>query len=257
LSCTTYYAGDTTIHRLDPRARIVLTLAFAFLVAFSREWAVLGAGVVIGAVLVSLPRIPGRALLRRLAGLNVFLAVVLLLVPFTYPGRPAFFVGPVFDVGPVHYSIEGLLWSLRLILRANAIVLAFTGMMGTIELFTLGHAFQHLRVPGKLIHLFMFTLRYLDVLHHEYETLLSAMKVRAFRPRMNLHTYSSYGYLMGMLLVRSLERSERIMAAMKCRGFRGRFHAFRHFVFCRRDWVFCSLGVLVLVGLGLYEIAGR
>ncbi len=251
MSCTTYFAGDTVIHRLDPRARILLALAFSFLVAFSRAWPVLGTGLGIGIVLVSMAGIPGGALAKRLARLNLFLAVVLLLAPVTVPGRSAF------DVGPLQYSIDGFLWSIRLILRANAIVLTFTGLMGTIELFTLGHALQHLRVPGKLIHLFMFTLRYLDVLHHEYVTLLSAMKVRAFRPRMNLHTYSSYGYLLAMLLVRSLERSERVMAAMKCRGFRGRFHVFRHFVFRRRDWVFCSLGVLVLIGLGIGEVAGR
>jgi cobalt/nickel transport system permease protein len=251
VSCTTYFAGNTVIHRLDPRARVVGALAFSFLMAFARAWAVLGTGVGIGIVLVCAAGIPRRALFTRLARLNLFLAVVLVLVPVTVPGRSAF------DAGPFHYSIDGLLWSIRLILRANAIVLTFTGLMGTIELFTLGHALQHLRVPGKLIHLFMFTLRYLDVLHHEYMTLLSAMKVRAFRPKMNLHTYSSYGYLMAMLLVRSLERSERVMAAMKCRGFRGRFHVFRHFVFCRRDWVFGALGFLVLVGLGVGEVAGR
>ena len=251
MSCTTYYAGDTVIHRLDPRARILWTLAFSLLVAFSRGWYVLGAGVVIGAVFVVLSRIPASALARRLFRLNAFLAVVLVLVPLTTPGRPAF------DLGPVAYSLEGFLWSARLLLRANAIVLAFTGLMGTIELFALGHAFQHLRIPGKLVHLFMFTLRYLDVLHHEYGTLLSAMKARAFRPRMNLHTYSTYGYLMAMLLVRSLERSERILATMKCRGFRGRFHVFRHFVFRRRDWVFGTAGILALAGLGLAEFAGR
>ncbi len=250
MSCTTHFAGDTVVHHLDPRARIVMTFAFSFLVALSEEWWVLGASLVVGALLVSLSRIPAGALARRLLRLNAFLAVVLLLIPITAPGRP------VLEVGPIHYGMEGLLWSLRLILRANAIVLAFTGLLGTVELFTLGHAFEHLRVPRKLIHLFMFTLRYLDVLHHEYETLLSAMKARAFRPGMNLHTYSSYANLVAMLLVRSLERSERIMGAMKCRGFRGKFRVFRHFAFHRRDWVFCGIGTLVLVGIGLREIAG-
>ena len=39
--------------------------------------------------------------------------------------------------------------------------------------------------PDKLTHLFLFTVRYLGVLHHEYQRLLSAMRVRAFRPRMS------------------------------------------------------------------------
>jgi cobalt/nickel transport system permease protein len=51
------------------------------------------------------------------------------------------------------------------------------------------------------------------------------MKARAFWPRSDLHTWRSLGYLIGMLLVRSLERAERILKAMKCRGFDGRLHS--------------------------------
>ena len=82
----------------------------------------------------------------------------------------------------------------------------------------LGHALGHLHVPRKLAHLLLFTVRYLDVLDREYRRLRAAMKVRSFRPRMSLHTYRAYGYLVGMLLVRSFDRSERMLAAMKCRG---------------------------------------
>jgi cobalt/nickel transport system permease protein len=251
LSCTTYFAGDTVVHRLDPRVRIIVTLVFSFLIAFSREWSALVAGAGSGVALCLLARIAGSALARRLLRVNIFMAVVLLLVPWTVPGRP------LFSFLSVSYSLEGFLWSLSLIMRANAIVLMFTALLGTVELFTLGHAFQHLRVPGKLVHLFMFTVRYVDVLHHEYEALLRAMKTRAFRPGMNLHTYGSYGSLMGMLLVRSLERSERILAAMKCRGFRGRFHIFRHFEFHGRDLLFAVVSLVVLLGLGFVEFAGR
>jgi cobalt/nickel transport system permease protein len=179
------------------------------------------------------------------------MAVVLVTVPVTYPGRPAF------TVGPLDYSVEGLTWCAVLVLKANAIVLALTALLGTVELFELGHAFQHLRVPDKLIHLFMFTLRYLDVLHHEYESLLRAMKARAFRPRMSRRTYASYANLFAMLLVRSLERSERIMAAMKCRGFRGRFYVFRHFEFHRRDLIFGGVSIVVLAGLAIMALGVR
>jgi cobalt/nickel transport system permease protein len=251
MSCTTYFAGDTPIHRLDPRGRIVVTLAFALVVALASRLVVLGAGAAIGGLLVLAARIPARPLGLRLLRLNAFMAVVILLVPITYPGRA------VFMIGALAYTAEGLSWCIGLILKANAIVLAFTALLGTVDLFRLGHAFQHLHVPDKLIHLFMFTLRYLDVLHHEYETLLRAMKTRAFRPRVRRHTYRSYANLVAMLLVRSLERSERIMAAMKCRGFRGKFHIFRRFELHRRDLVFGALSCAILVCLGAIEIIGR
>ena len=68
---------------------------------------------------------------------------------------------------------------------------------------------------------------------------------------------AGYGNLVAMLLVRSLERSERIMAAMKCRGFRGRFHIMRHFEFENRDLIFACLGALAVLTLGMIEFAGR
>ena len=70
---------------------------------------------------------------------------------------------------------------------------------------------------------------------------------------MNRHTYRAYGYLVGMLLVRSLDRSERIVAAMKCRGFRGRFYLLDHFAYSLHDLGFAVTGVALLLLLGLVE----
>ena len=240
MSCTTFYAGDTLIHRLDPRLKIIITMVFSLLMARSDHSGVLTSGVLTGVLLAAVSRLPLRALMKRLIRLNVFMAVLFLLVPATFGGRPAF------TILSIPFSYEGLIWSAVITMKANAIVLVFAALLGTVELFSLGHAFHHLRVPNKLIHLFMFTLRYLDLLHHEYMSLLRAMKTRAFRPKMTLHTYRSYAYLMGMLLVRSLERSERIMEAMKCRGFRGDFRVIHHFHFHRRDSVFSIISIMVM-----------
>ena len=75
------------------------------------------------------------------------------------------------------------------------------------------------------------------------------MKCRGFRARTDLHTLRTIGYLVGMLLVRSLERSDRIMEAMKCRGFDGRFHVLVAFESRPRDFVLAAF--LGLVSLGL------
>jgi len=142
-------------------------------------------------------------------------------------------------------------------LKANAVVLALVALLGSLDISTLGHALSHLRLPDKLIHLMLFTVRYIDVLSREGQRLRAAMKVRAFRPRMNWHTYRACGYLVGMLLVRSHERSERIVAAMKCRGFQGRFYLLDHFQFSPCDLWFSLAAAIGLVLLGLAEWAWR
>jgi cobalt/nickel transport system permease protein len=114
-------------------------------------------------------------------------------------------------------------------------------LVGTLEPVTLGHALHRLRTPETLVHLLMFTVRYISVLHQEYQRLRGAMKVRSFRLRNSLHTYKSIGYLVGMMLVRSVDRSERILAAMKCRGFTGAIPLLDAMRFSKRDAVFAAL----------------
>ncbi|MCK4539429.1 MAG: cobalt ECF transporter T component CbiQ [Candidatus Krumholzibacteria bacterium] len=253
MSCATYYTGDTYIHRLDPRPKVVATLAFSVLAALTSHPGVLVAGLILGAFLVSLARISSDALLKRLLRLNIFMLLLFILVPLTFPGEPLFMVGTLL------YSYEGLMWSVIVTLKANAIVLVFAALMGTVDPFVLGHAFHHLKVPEKLTHLFMFTLRYIDVLHHEYMALIRAMKTRGFIPSMRIHTYRSYAYLTGMLIVRSLERSERVMEAMKCRGYDGEFHVVSHFHFEKRDAIFLLItsAVLVILSVAIYTNRGR
>ncbi len=240
MSCSTYFAGATAIHRLDPRPRVVVTFCFALIVSLVDSAPALWSALAVGAATVVMARLSPRMLLRRLLHVNIFMALLFVTVPLTTPGQA------LFRIGSLRYTTEGVAFAAMLTMKANAIVLVFTSLLGTIELSSLGHALQHLRVPDRLIHLFLFTLRYLDVVHHAHVDLLRAMKARGFRPRMNLHTYRSYGSLVAMLLVRSLERAERVMDAMKCRGFKGRFVITRHFVLHRRDAVFCVVSTLVM-----------
>lgn len=246
MSCETFSQGDSLVHRLDPRGRFLFGVAFAVLVAVSSRFVVLWSGLGLAVVGVALARLPLKPLLKRVLAVNGFLLLLWVLLPPSTPGTP------VFSIGRLHYSREGLLLAGRITLKANAIVLAVTVLLGTMDIITLGHALYHLHVPAKLIHLLLFTVRYVDVIHHEYHRLRTAMTVRCFRPGMNLHTYRTLGNLVGMLLVKSFDRAERIVAAMKCRGFRGQFYVLHHFAFQRRDGAFGALmlGALCLLGWG-------
>ena len=128
-------------------------------------------------------------------------------------------------------------------------------LVGTMEPVTLGHALHRLRCPETLVHLLMFTIRYIDVLHEEYQRLRAAMKVRGFRPGTNWHTYRSFGYLVGMMLVRAIERSERILGAMKCRGFSGKMLLLQDYSLNRRDIVFAAGFGALCLALILVEFA--
>ena len=64
-----------------------------------------------------------------------------------------------------------------------------------------------------------------------------------------------FGYLIGMMLVRSLERSERILAAMKCRGFTGRIPLLERMAIGRAGIAFLGGFAALLAGLAFLELA--
>ena len=237
-------SGNRTswLDRVDPRSRLVGAVGLSVVVAMADRLTVLGlaAGVAIVALLAARLALP--VVLKRLLPLNVLLLTMLVLLPMTTPGTH------LFQLGPVGFSQEGLLLGVRIVLKGNTIVLVLMALLGPIDAVTLGHALGHLHVPKKLAHLLLFTVRYLDVLYGEYARLRDAMRVRGFRPAMNRHTYRTFGYLIGMLLISGFDRSEGIAAAMKCRAFRGRFYLLDHFAMSRRDVPF-AMALALIVGL--------
>jgi cobalt/nickel transport system permease protein len=240
--------STSLVHKLDPRVRLLATLGFALVVAPGHDLIMLGSALALALLLMGLARLPVAATLRRMLAMDTFIVAMLLLLPFTLPGEPLFYLGGL----PA--SREGVLRAVEIGLKANAIILMVLTLVSTLEVVTLGHALYHLYVPEKLVQLLLFTVRYITVLQHEQQRLQRAMKARAFVPRSNWHTWRSIGYLCGMLLVRSLERSERIVAAMKCRGFQGRYYLLDHFAMTCLDWGFavCFGGLLLgLAGMGL------
>jgi cobalt/nickel transport system permease protein len=233
---------------VDPRVRLVTATVLAVAIAASNRFTTLGIAIVAALLAVALARLSPTTVLRRLLPMELVVLLIVAMVPWTARGTPAV------SAGALHFSREGLTLAATIALKANAILLGLLATVGTMDAPMLAHALAHLHVPRKLAHLMLFTIRYLDVLHREYRRLRAAMKVRSFRPRMNLHTYRALGYLIGMLLVHSFDRSERVLAAMRCRGFRGQFHLLEHFAFSRRrDVPFCAASLALLAILVYVE----
>lgn len=224
--------GSSFFHRLDPRVKIMTFLPYVFVIALMEGVLYPAYALFLSTCMIVIARIDVRKLLSRIAGVNIFVLFIWLFLPFSYPGQTAF------NLGPLTATREGMLFSAAITLKANAIVLATIALPGTSAVFSLAHALVHLRVPDKLVHLFFFFYRYVSVLHDDYSKLKRALQVRAFTPKTDIHTYKTYAYLVGMLIVRSYDRSRRIYQAMLCRGFAGRFPIISHFQLHRRDYLF-------------------
>lgn len=236
------------IRALDPRTRILAALGFAIVMVAVNGFAALGAGLVLAIAAMACANLPAGPTLRRMAAMDGFIIVMIAMLPFTVPGDT------MFSVFGFPASWQGLVKALQIGLTANAIVLMLLALVGTMEAVTLGHALHLLSVPARLVHLLLFTVRYIEVLHEEYLRLRRAMKTRGFKASNSLHTYRTFGYLIGMMLVRALERSERILQAMKCRGFSGQIPMLHTLAFARTDGLFAILCLGIFAFLVALEV---
>jgi cobalt/nickel transport system permease protein len=239
--------GESIVHRLDPRIRLILTVLYSFVVALSYHFSVLIPALVLSSILILISRVRIQQVLKRLVIVNTLILLLWLLLPFTFKGETLAYIGSFAIYRP------GVVLAAQITLKSNAILLAFIALIATMSLATLGHALHRLGVPEKIVQLLLMTYRYVFVIEQEYQRLIRAAKIRGFRPGTNANTYRTYSYVIGMLFVRAAARAERVHQAMLCRGFSGKFYSLQEFQINSASWVFAMMMTAVIVGLALME----
>ncbi len=227
---------DSMVHRLDPRVKI---LAFtAFLVAAALVRGLPGAALALGLAFcwLFLSRIPLGFTLGRVKGVALFLTPFLVLLPLTHPGGWE----------------EGLTRGGVIFLKGLAMVLTVITMFGTTPFHVSMKALARLRLPPRLVTMILFAYRYLFVFADEARTLQQALKARGFKARSNWRTLRSLGHLVGLMLVRAFERTERIYQAMVARGFKERFGTWHEFHGSLSDAL--KGGVILLAAVALMGV---
>jgi cobalt/nickel transport system permease protein len=238
--------GDSLLHKLDPRVKIIVALLFSVIVAVSDKYTSLIGALFFAIVAVILARLRTREVISRLLVVNSFIFLLWLMLPFTFPGKN------IYTLGSLNISQEGIKYALLITIKSNSIILVGIALLSTSSIFNLVHALRHLYLPDKLTQLFFFTYRYTQTIHSEYIRLNNALRIRGFKAQTNFHTYRTYAYLVGMMLVRSYDRSKRVYDAMLCRGFKGKLWTLNHFVFKKSDFITgivmisCIMGVMLL-----------
>ncbi|MEO0127593.1 MAG: cobalt ECF transporter T component CbiQ [candidate division WOR-3 bacterium] len=220
-----YINGNSIIHRFDPRIKIIYAFVFSVVIALQNELIPSLIGLLISIILVMLARIRLLEIINRLLIVDKFLLLLWLVLPLTYPGEP------LLKILGLKISQPGLLFTLLLTIKANAILLILISLIATSSIFDIVHSLLHLKIPEKLVFLFFLIYRYLWVLNDEYEKIIRAAKARGFKLRNSIHTYKTIAYIVGSLLVKSYSRADNLYRAMVCRGFCGKFWLIDHFQF--------------------------
>lgn len=249
-----YLERASAVHRLDPRVKVVVAVAFIVSVALLPDgaWLVYGmAFVIVMAAAVAARLSPWLVVRRSLLGLPFLLAAVTVLF---IPGR-VIWSGPfgleMTDAGLVRF---GSIVARSLISLQAAVLLTATTRFPDIL-----HALRHLKVPAVLVSIIAFMYRYLFVLVDEVERLMRARAARSAR-RPGTPGGGSVrwragvaGHMAGQLFVRSLDRSDRVYEAMLARGYRGELLTLAPHAMRSRDWAALFVSLAVIIALQLFS----
>ena len=246
-----YRHGQTLIHRLDPRVKVILTVLFILTVSLL-PFGVFGVYSLLFLFLMATTLLaqlaPTYILKRSLVAIPFALAAITL--PFTVPGQ-ALLTFPLF--GGISISVEGTIRLLSILIK-SWLSLQMALILVTVTTFpAILWALRALRVPPPLIAIVSLMYRYLFVLFEEAQRLLRA---RAARSAGKAGVASGgtlrwrgqvAGRMAGSLMLRSFERSERIYNAMLARGYRGQLLTLGHSHLGLADLVVTGVTVLFLL----------
>lgn len=206
----------TYLHSWDPRAKIVSFSLLILCVVLLEKLPVAFIGFAVAWALVLSSRIPLRFIFKHLRWVLLFMSVFFVLMSLFIPGHE------LLHLHALVISQEGLQKGGLIATKAVAIALLIFPMVGTTPFPTTIKALEGLRIPHVLVQITGFTYRYIFLSIDEGKRMVSALTSRGFKRKTDLHTLRTLGRLIGMMFVRSYERTERVYQAMVCRGYTGK-----------------------------------
>lgn len=225
-------AGDTPLHRLDPRTKLITTLGFILtVVSHGRyEVAALLPLLIFPLTLAIQAGIPGPYLLRKLLIASPFALMVGIFNPLLDQAVMLHVAG--LDVSGGWVSFTAILVRFSLSVLAGLILIATTGFAQVCM------ALTRLGTPRIFATQLLFLYRYIFVLTEEGLRMSRARDLRSCGKRGT--GIKIYGFMLGQLLLRTIDRAGRIHRAMLCRGFDGEIRLNRRLRPSRADVLFAT-----------------
>ncbi len=238
--------GDSYVHNIEPRAKIIITLAFIIsVVSFGKyEIARLMPFAMYPIFLISAGGLPALYLVKKVAFVSPFALMIAIFNPILDTQTMLYLGNTAVSGGMVSF--------LSVILRFFLTVLTALALIASTGFQSVCLAMNRLGMPRVFTVQLLFLYRYLFLLVEEAARMSRARTLRAFNGKGNAMT--AYSSLIGSLLLRTINRAQRIHLAMTCRGFDGSIHVMRRQNFGFRDFIFIIVWCGLFIIFRLYNI---
>lgn len=258
-----YFPGNSIIHRLDPRAKLIVTLLYIVALFMAKFLVSYGVCLLVLIVGILLSRI-------RFSVFRKGLKPIMLIVIFTALMNLLFSRGgdPLFSFGIVEITESGIWRAFFMMIRIimllmSTLLLTYTTspLMLTDGLDRLLSPLKAFRVPVHDFTMIMsIALRFIPTLIQETDKIISAQKARGadFESGSIIHRAKALIPILIPLFISAFRRAEELSIAMDCRCYNdGKNRTrLRQLTFHARDIVTIVFGVLLCIGIGILRFYG-
>ena len=256
-----YFPGDTVIHRMDPRTKLLFTVFY--IVALFMAKTLLTYGIMFGvlAVCVLLSKIKLKVLLRSMRAVVLIVVITGLLNLFYTPGEPgqsplvAFWVFKIYPAG-VRAALFMIVRIVLLICCTFLLTYTTSPILITDGLESLLGPLKKIKMPvHELAMMMSIALRFIPTLIEETDKIMSAQKARGanFDTGNLIQKAKALVPLLVPLFISAFRRADELAVAMECRcyhGGEGRTKL-RQLRYVFRDYVALCFGLALCVGVWL------
>lgn len=243
------------IKQIDYRLKLIASLIFIMISITNNKLSLLAINTSIIILLININKISIKKVVTRVYFALPFIVSFTVLIPFTTPGeviwRNEYFI-------TLSLTYEGSYISLVLILKLIISIFTMLVYSESTSMKEIYKGLKFIKIPSIIILIMSSIIIYFKLIHREFNRIIIAQKSRGLKKGksiIDLEYYKNLGYVIGHVLFRTLDRSERVYKTMLSRGYKT-FTIKQDKIIIKRDDIFFIVifNIYILMVIGVYKI---
>ncbi len=257
-----YCEGDSLLHRLDPRAKILLAVFYIVVIFLAKSAVAFVLLTLFSFGLVTVSGISPRIVLGSMKALTFIILFTAVINIFWMQGEHL-----LFALGPIKVYLEGIVNAVLIVVRIMLLLICTSMFLTyTTTPIALTDGLEQLLSPLNKLHvpvhefamMMSIALRFIPTLIEETEKIMNAQKARGadFTEGNLIQRAKALIPILVPLFVSAFRRADELATAMECRCYTGGAGRTRMNVLHYSWQDFAAMAVVVLLGVGVVLLNG-
>ena len=221
-----YFPGNSVVHRLDPRTKLIFLVAYIAMLFTAVSWVSYAVVFVLLAVVIAVSQIPLKSIVRGMKPLMFILIFTGILNLFFTDGETV-----LLTVWKVRITLEGVVRAIFMVARILMLITGTFLLTYTTSPIALTDGLETLLKPLKVIHvpvhelsmMMCIALRFIPTLIEETDKIICAQKARGadFESGNLMQRVKALVPILVPLFISAFRRADELATAMECRCYQG------------------------------------